>query len=183
MANFAYFVSEQDVKKNTPIDENVDSKLLQTAMRTAQDVYIRDILGSTLYDKICDDINGAGLGGNYLTLVNKYVAPCLYHYVILDSMLPLTYKMMNKSAASRGAENANAVDVDQLRMIEQRYQNKAEYYAERLRLYLAENDTQFPEYQNPASGLDVINPQNQYLFGGFYLGEDDDYKFLRGFFS
>ncbi len=88
-------------------------------------------------------------------------------------MLPLTYKMMNKSAASRGAENANAVDVDKLRMIEQRYQNKAEYYAERLRLYLAENDTLFPEYQNPASGLDVINPQNQYLFGGFYLGEDD----------
>ena len=46
MATFAFFISEQDVKKNTPIDENVDSKLLQTAMRTAQDIYIRDILGS-----------------------------------------------------------------------------------------------------------------------------------------
>ena len=45
MATFAFFISEQDVKKNTPIDENVDSKLLQTAMRTAQDIYIRDILG------------------------------------------------------------------------------------------------------------------------------------------
>ena len=70
MATFAFFISEQDVKKNTPIDENVDSKLLQTAMRTAQDIYIRDILGSTLYDKLCDDINGAGLSGDYLTLVN-----------------------------------------------------------------------------------------------------------------
>jgi D-tyrosyl-tRNA(Tyr) deacylase len=56
-------------------------------------------LGSTLYDKLCDDINGAGLAGVYLTLVNKYIAPCLYHYVITDSILPMTFKMMNKSVA------------------------------------------------------------------------------------
>jgi len=182
MATFAFFISEQDVKKNTPIDENVDSKLLQTAMRTAQDIYIRDILGSTLYDKLCDDINGAGLGGDYLTLVNKYIAPCLYHYVVTDSMLPMTFKMMNKSVTTRGAENANAIDVDQLRMIEQRYQQKAEYYGERLRLYLCENMDLFPEYKTPASGIDVINPQDQAIFGGFMLGEDEEYKFLRGFF-
>jgi hypothetical protein len=40
----------------------------------------------------------------------------------------------------------------------------------------------FPEYKTPASGLDVINPQDQAIFGGFMLGEDEEYKFLRGFF-
>ena len=153
MATFAFFVSEQDVKKNTPIDENVDSKILQTAMRTAQDIYIRDIIGSGLYDKICNDINGAGLAGNYLTLVNAYVAPCLYHYIITESM-------------------------------EQSYRNKAQYYSERLRDYLCENNTLFPEFLNPGSGIDVIHPQNQALFGGFILDSDDNcfynYDFPKG---
>jgi hypothetical protein len=175
MADFAFFISEQDVKKNTPIDENVDSKLLQAAMRAAQDIYIRDIIGSGLYDKICNDINGAGLAGNYLTLVNSYIAPCLYHLVITQSMLPMTYKMMNKSVSTRTSDNSNPVDMDALVMIERRYNEKANYYAERLRDYLCENNTLFPEYNNPGSGLDTIQPNKaQSLFGGFILGEGDD---------
>jgi hypothetical protein len=174
MATFAFFVSEQDVKKNTPIDENVDSKLLQTAMRAAQDIYIRDIIGSGLYDKICTDINGSGLSGNYLNLVNYYIAPCLYHYIITQSMLPMTYKMMNKSVSTRTSDNANPVDMDALVMIERRYQEKANYYAERLRDYLCENDADFPEFLNPGSGIDTIHPHKQSLFGGFILDSDDD---------
>jgi hypothetical protein len=184
MANFAFFVSEQDVKKNTPIDENVDSKILQTAMRTAQDIQIRDIIGSGLYDKICDDINDAGLAGNYLTLVNKYIAPCLYHFIVTESMLPMTFKMMNKSVSTRGAENSNAIDLDQLTRVEQSYLNKAQYYSERLRDYLCENNTLFPEFLNPGSGIDTIHPQNQALFGGFILDSDDNcfynYDFPKG---
>jgi hypothetical protein len=30
--------------------------------------------------------------------------------------------------------------------------------------------------------LDTIPPQEQVIFGGFMLGEDEEYKFLRGFF-
>jgi hypothetical protein len=179
MANFAFFVSEQDVKKNTPIDENVDSKILQTAMRTAQDIYIRDIIGSGLYDKICDDINGAGLAGNYLTLVNKYIAPCLYHYIVTESMLPMTFKMMNKSVMTRGSDNSNPVDIDQLTRIEREYQHKAEYYAQRLRDYLMENNTLFPLYLNPGSGIDTINPHQQDMLGGFYLGSGPEDCFLN----
>jgi hypothetical protein len=60
-------------------------------------------------------------------------------------------------------------------MIERRYNEKANYYAERLRDYLCENNTLFPEYNNPGSGLDTIQPNKaQSLFGGFILGEGDD---------
>lgn len=173
MATFAFFVSEQDVKKNTPIDENVDSKVLQAAMRTAQDIYIRDIIGSGLYDKLCDDINGGTLSGNYTTLVNYYIAPCLYHYIVMDSAVPMTFKMMNKSIMTRNSENSNPVDLDQLTKIVRQYQSKAEYYAQRLRDYLDENDTLFPLYLNPGNGIDTIHPQRQDVLGGFYLGDDD----------
>lgn len=174
MANFAFFVSEQDVKKNTPIDENVDSKLLMTAMRTAQDIYIRDIIGSGIYDELCDQINGSTLTADNTTLLNKYIAPCLYHYIVTESMLPMTFKMMNKSVMTRNSDNSNSVDIDQLTRIEREYQHKAEYYAERLRDFLKENDTTYPKYLNPGNTIDTITPKNQLFIGGFNLGDTDD---------
>lgn len=187
MANFAYFVSEQDVKKNTPIDENVDSKLLQTAMRTAQDIQIRDAIGSGLYDELCDQINAGTLTANNTTLLNKYIAPCLYHYIIQEAMLPMTFKMMNKSIMTRGSDNSNSVDIDQLTRVERHYQNKAEYYRNRLTAYLCENQLLYPLYYNPGSGDDTIYPSDLSTLGGFFLGDrkkgddpsDDKFYFFR----
>ena len=90
-------------------------------------------------------------------------------------MLPMTFKFMNKSVASRNSENATPISPQELTLIEQRYRDKAEYYAERLRDYLKENPTKYPKFLNPGSGFDVIRPKNTAFFGGMYLpGTNDD---------
>jgi hypothetical protein len=94
-------------------------------------------------------------------------------------MLPMTFKMMNKSVMTRGSDNSNSVDLDQLTRIEREYQHKAEYYAQRLRDYLLENDTKFPLYLNPGDGIDVINPHSADMLGGFFLGYGEDDCFLN----
>jgi hypothetical protein len=93
MPDFAYMVDEQWVKDNSPIDDNVDTKLLRNAMRTAQDIYIRDLIGSGLYDEVLTQINAGTLSADAdnLLLVNTYIAPCLLHYIVSEATLPMTF--------------------------------------------------------------------------------------------
>lgn len=176
MSTFAYFVDEQYIKDNSPIDDNVDSKLLATAMRTAQDIYIRDIIGSGIYDEITDQINASTLAADSenTTLVTHYIAPCLLHYVISEAALPMTFKMMNKSISTRNSDNSNPLDIDQLVKLQNYYKDRAEYYANRLREYLEENHTLYPLFHNPGNGQDVIHPKRTTFYSGFYFDNGSD---------
>jgi hypothetical protein len=174
MTNFVYFISTSYLKDNSAINENVDDKLLKSAIKEAQEIYIRDIIGSGLYDELQTQAFAGTLTANNTTLLDSYIAPCLKYYTITESMLPMTFKLMNKSVATRQAENATAITIDELTLIEQRFRDKAEYYANRLRDYLRENTNTYPLFLNPGSGFDTIRPKNTAFYGGFYLGNDMD---------
>jgi hypothetical protein len=169
MANFVYFVSVTYLKDNTPLNENLDDKLLKSSIKEAQEIYIRDVIGSGIYDELQDQAYNGTLTGDNTTLLDSYIAPCLKYYTLTESMLPMTFKFMNKSVATRNSENATAITPQELSLIEQRYRDKAEYYAERLRDFLKENPTIYPKYLNPGTGFDVIRPKNTAFFGGMYL--------------
>ena len=52
------FISEQKLKDNTPITDNVDSSELRFAIQQAQTIQIQESLGTNLYEyllKIIDD--------------------------------------------------------------------------------------------------------------------------------
>ena len=175
MANFVYYISVTYLKDNTPINENLDDKLLKSSIKEAQEIYIRDVIGSGIYDELQDQAYNGTLNADNTTLLDSYIAPCLKYYTLTESMLPMTFKFMNKSVASRNSENATPISPQELTLIEQRYRDKAEYYAERLRDYLKENPTKYPKFLNPGSGFDVIRPKNTAFFGGMYLpGTNDD---------
>lgn len=174
MTNFVYFISTSYLKDNSAINENVDDKLLKSAIKEAQEIYIRDIIGSGLYDELQTQAFAGTLTANNTTLLDSYIAPCLKYYTITESMLPMTFKLMNKSVATRQAENATAITIDELTLIEQRFRDKAEYYANRLRDYLRENTNTYPLFLNPGSGFDTIRPKNTAFYGGFYIGNDMD---------
>ena len=75
------FITRTDLVKNSIIDGNTDTDLFIQFIKVAQEIEIKNYLGTALYDKISTDINSvSGLSGNYLTLVNKYVQPMLIWY-------------------------------------------------------------------------------------------------------
>ena len=174
MTNFVYFISTSYLKDNSAINENVDDKLLKSAIKEAQEIYIRDIIGSGLYDELQTQAFAGTLTANNTTILDSYISPCLKYYTITESMIPMIFKLMNKSVATRQAENATAITIDELTLIEQRFRDKAEYYANRLRDYLRENTNTYPLFLNPGNGFDTIRPKNTAFYGGFYLGDDMD---------
>ena len=148
MTNFVYFISTTYLKDNTPVNENVDDKLLKTSIKESQEIYIRDIIGSGLYNELLTQAFASTLTQLNTTLLDTYVAPCLKYYTLTEAMLPMTFKLMNKSVASRESDNARAISVEEMTLIEGRYRDKAEYYANRLRDYLRANTNSYPLFLN-----------------------------------
>ena len=172
MTTFAYFITASFLKENTPLNENVDDKLIKNAIKEAQDIFIQDIIGSDLYNEIMSQIVAGTTTALNVTLLDKYIQPCLMHYTVCESALPLTYKFINKSISTRNADDANPISVSELNIIEERYRAKAVYYGTRLRNYLKQNATSYPLFENYGTGYDVIAPNNNDIVLGIYVGDE-----------
>ena len=105
----ALFISRTDLVKNTILDGNVDTDKFIQFIKIAQDIHIRNYLGSKLYNKIGADIIAGSLSGAYLTLVNTYVQPMLIHYAMVDYLPFAAYQVKNAGVFKHISENAESV--------------------------------------------------------------------------
>jgi len=164
------FISEQALKDSSIINENVDMKLLLPTIKLAQEKYVLPILGTALYNELKTQITNATLTVLNETLLDDYIQPCLIWWIMAESPMPLTYKFMNKSVATRSSENANAASLNDLLKLEERFKDNAQWYSQRVANYLLENSTQYPLYLNPGNGIDTIVPKKSVYSTGMFLG-------------
>ncbi len=176
MAEFVYFLTEKYLKDNTPLDDNIDPKVIKTAMREGQDIYIRDLIGSGIYDELCTQIASdpdlSGYTDNRTLLVN-YINPCLKYYILFECAQTLSFQLVNKGVVTRSSEWQTPADINSITALMVKWRDKGEYYARRLQDFLCENSETYPLYQNPGSGADTIHPRSSFLYGGLYLGPDE----------
>jgi len=170
------FISEDYVKSNTVVDENLDVKVIRPTIYDAQRDHIKPILGTDLYEKIIADIAGSTLTGNYLTLVDNYIADCLLKYVVFALNIVGLYKYRNKSVSKQTSENSNPVDYTEQRYLMDYWQKKAEVRSQDITDYLCANVDLFPEYA-ANNDLDDLLPNSRNYTTSIYLGmEADNYE-------
>jgi len=75
MTNFVYFISTSYLIDNSPLNENLDPKLLKSAIKESQEIYIRDIIGSGIYDELQTQAFAGTLTHLNTTLLDSYIAP------------------------------------------------------------------------------------------------------------
>lgn len=175
-----YIVEEPTVKQLTQIDENVDVKLLDKAIRNAQDIQIQTALGTALYNKILTDIKNNTLSGNYLTLVETYITPALVEWVLYYVIPSLLYKYRNKAIDTQGGDNAQPISRDEMERLQAEAKNVAEWYTKRLKDYMCQFNNLFPELQQNNTG-DMIQPDKQNYSTNIYLGDEENC--CKGFFD
>ena len=178
MAN-VLFISETFLKQNTQVSDNVDVKYIRESILWAQDSEIQKILGSTLYNKIKDDIEGSTLAGVYKTLVDDYIQVCLKHYVTAECLAMDHYKITNKGLQIQDSEQSAPASTSRLDFMVEKETNKGDWYRQRLIDYLCENSSSYPEYENPDSGVDVIQPSDSNYRTSIYLGGNTSSESLR----
>src|SRR3990167_9412704 len=171
MATIALLINPSEIKATTLIDENVDEKLIRTVIEESQNIHVHPIIGTGIFNELKTQINAGTLTAFNTTLISTYLQPALKYWVLFEGIDVFTYKFMNKSVVKRNGENSNAIDVDELRRLQDRFRDKAEWYSERATKYLQENEASFPLYYNPGSGIYTIYPKATNYSTGIFLGD------------
>ena len=126
----ALFISRTDLVKNTILDGNVDTDKFIQFIKIAQEIHIKNYLGTRLYDKIGADIIAGTLTGAYLTLVNTYVQPMLIHFAMVDYLPFAAYQIKNGGVFKHISENAESVSKNEVDYLVNKEREFAEYYKE-----------------------------------------------------
>ena len=163
----ALFISRTDLVKNTILDGNVDTDKFIQFIKIAQEIHIRNYLGSRLYNKISADIIAGTLTGAYLTLVNTYIQDMLIHYAMVDYLPFSAYQIKNGGVFKHISENAESVSKNEIDYLVNKEREFAEYYTRRMIDYVTYNISSFPEY-NTNNNEDVY-PDKDSLFNGWVL--------------
>jgi hypothetical protein len=163
----ALFIKRQDIVRNSILDGNVDTDKFIQFIKIAQEIHIKNYLGSKLYDKISADIIAGTLGGDYLNLVNEYVQPMLIHFAMVDYLPFAAYSIKNGGIYKHTSENAETATKEEVDYLVGRERDIAEYYTRRFVDYMSFNQATFPEYTSNTN--DDIYPDHDATFQGWVL--------------
>jgi len=139
-------VDKQDIYKYTQLKGNVDVDNISPFVKVAQDIEVQQVLGSKLYRKILDDVQGGTLTGDYDTLVMDYVQPMLIHYAMADFIQFHTYEVNNAGIMKNTPENTIAPDRVEIDTLVKRYRQIGDTYRKRLTDWITLKIQLFPEY-------------------------------------
>ena len=169
------------VKERTAIHGNIDPKLIYPEIKFAQDSKIVPILGSRLYNKFQAIIaDGTIIAdptlSNYKALLDNYLVDALMYYTLSELPVNISYQLWNKGVVRKQGQDTDLPSMSELVAISQNYLKKAEYYGNRMKLYIIQNAPQmFPEYLNPGTTIDTIVPEMRTFTMPMYLGNFDEY--------
>jgi hypothetical protein len=163
----ALFIKPVTLKRNSIIDGSVDVDKFIQFLKIAQQIHIRNYLGTDLYNKISSDIIADSLSGNYLTLVNDYIQPMLIHFAMVDYLPFAAYQIKQGGIFKHTSETAETVSKSEVDYLVAKEREFAEYYTRRFIDYMAFNQSSYPEYTSNTN--DDISPDRDSLFNGWVL--------------
>lgn len=168
---FGLFITRNDIIKNTPLGGAVDADALLPFVRTAQEKYLLNLLGTVLYNKIQDDIEaGTAFTGIYQTLVSDYIKPTIIWYSCVEYIPFSAISFKSNGAVKHISEQSVSPGKNEIDYLLSKALDNAGYYSTRLQDYLLANSSSIPEYLESVGNSTQIYPDqsNQY-FGGIEL--------------
>lgn len=164
----ALFIKRADIVKNTALSSSVDTDKFIQFISIAQEIHIRNYIGTDLYNKISQDIIDGTLSGEYLNLVNDYIQPMLIHYAMAEYLPFAAYTIANGGVFKHNSENSSLATKEEIDILINRERDYAEYYTQRFIDYMSFNASgSFPEYYT--NNNEDIYPDKDSLFCGWNL--------------
>lgn len=172
-------ISDVMIKERTAIHGNIDPKLIYPDIKVSQDMYILPILGSALYFKLQTIINDNTINTDatlapYKTLIDIYIVDALIYYCLSELPTTISYQFWNKGVVRKQGLDTDLPSMSDLIDLSNKYRNRAEFYANRLKKYLQQTATSsvLSEYLNPGTGLDTMYPEQKSFTMPIYLGNE-----------
>jgi hypothetical protein len=172
MLQNVYFITVDYIKKYLSgyLDQNIDADALDSFILIAQSVRTQNILGYDLYTKYQNDINtfGSPQGAQYIYLMNNYIQIETALWTVYEALPSLNFKLTNKALSTKSSDYGQPSTRDDVEYIRQQISNQAQFYDARIREYITNYPSDFPEYFT-TTGVNRVRAKENPYFGGLYL--------------
>ena len=159
-------ITVEELKADGFINQNLENEYLYSAIDEAQDIFLREIIGDSLYETLQNKLSEANIDGVYQTLLDIYVKIYLKYKVLALLCVPLNFKLRNIGIAQQFSNEVNTTSLEDTKYIQNYYEGKADFYANRLTKFLQTND--IPEYK--CSCNQITEPNELHPVSSIYLG-------------
>ena len=170
---YVLFITRNDIIKNTPLQGAIDADKLLPFVRTAQDKYLLDLLGTVLFDylqeKIADNTFST-LNVYYQDLMDDHIKNTLIWYSAVEYIPFSSISFKSEGAVKHLSDQSVAPGKNEVDYLKQQAQANADYYATRLQNYLIAYSQNIPQYLESVGNMTQIYPnQSNTYFGGLNL--------------
>jgi hypothetical protein len=168
--SYALFINRNDIIKNSPLQGAIDADALLPFVRTAQDKYLKNLLGTVLFDYLQAQIVAntvSTLSVYYRDLLDEHIKYTLLWYACVEYIPFSSVQFKSNGAVKQQSEQGIAPAKSEIDYLLTKAQNNADYYALRLQNYLIAYSQFIPQYLESVGNQTQIYPDqsNQYFQG------------------
>ena len=170
---YALFITRNDIIKNSPLQGAIDADALLPFVRTAQDKYVKNLIGTVLFDYLQENVINdtvSSLSSYYQDLMDDYIKNVLIWYSCVEYIPFSSIQFKSNGSIKQQSEQGTAPLKSEIDYLLNKALNNADYYALRLQNYLIAYSNYIPQYLESVGNQTQIYPDqsNQY-FGGIQL--------------
>ena len=167
---YALFINRNDIIKNSPLQGAIDADALLPFVRTAQDKFLKNLLGTVLFDYLQAQIIANTVGSlsvYYQDLLDDHIKNTLIWYSCVEYIPFSSVQFKSNGAVKQQSEQGIAPSKNEIDYLLTKAQNNADYYALRLQNYLIAYSQFIPQYLESVGNQTQIYPDqsNQYFQG------------------
>ena len=164
--------SEEFVKDQTNISDNVSGKYILAGIREAQDMALQRTIGGPLFRKLKDlvshdavDDEGNEAYADLLSLCQYFLA----YQALVNALPKVSYKITNAGVVKTSDEQVTNVTLEELSTQLANYRDKAAHYQRDIQRFCLNNRAALPELDE-CQCRDIQAHLETQFTGGLYLG-------------
>ncbi len=170
---YALFITRNDIIKNSPLQGAIDADALLPFCRTAQDKYLKNLLGTVLFEYLQAQIEAGTfntLDAYYQDLMDDHIKYTLLWYACVEYIPFSSVQFKSNGAVKQQSEQGIAPSKGEIDYLLQKAQNNADYYALRLQNYLIAYSNNIPQYlQSVGNQTQIYADQSNQYWSGIQL--------------
>ena len=152
------FITPQEMTSSTILSGNTDTDKYLFCILNTQLTTIEPLLGTTLYDKIISDKEGAGLTGLYLELYTDFIKPITKNEALAQYIEIASYMVDNGGIFKHTGDNLEVVDKQEVQFLAGKYKSLAQMYVMRFNKWICKNPlTEYSTSQDEVNAIKDIN--------------------------
>lgn len=154
-------LGNDDITRNTIMGGNIDVDRYLQDIKTAQNLYVKPILGESLYNKISDDYEADGLTGSYLVLYEDYVKEMIIHSATEIYLSHGAYMVSNNGITKLRTDSSDSISKEEVDYLVQASRKLFQMYETEFLKWIRNNP--LDEYAQPCATRDRL------MVGGWSL--------------